>query len=328
MAAEVSSTMAPPTDLARYPPPPDSTVHQPPTFLTLPAEIRLRIYSLLFDEIWIYERYKDQDCCWGYACDNCRFGDDYVPAESACQCRESRCVHRLCHCCSPLSLGLLRVCKPIHNEAIAVFDNAPITWQFYEFCDPDLYTEYMLPANRHSRVEKLIVDTKLFRYGFLHCVPALRDLKSLRTIWVKPSEPNWINDQFEEVLLGYAYDFYRFELLPGQLEVSIVSLPLPYGDFCVQLQRLISKRSATIKTPLWCSIEVTERVLLPSRKKEVLICDSTGLRIEDLPNLANESWFKEWSQYARLRGPTGYKNRSWDKRERYKIELGFRQDYL
>ncbi|KAK5205335.1 hypothetical protein LTR72_007160 [Exophiala xenobiotica] len=329
MAAEVSSTMAPPTDLARNPPPPDSTIHQPPTFLTLPAEIRLRIYSLLFDEIWIYGRYKDQDCCWGYVCDNCRFGDDYVPAESDCQCRELRCVHRLCHCCTPLSFGLLRVCKIIHNEAVAVFDNAPLVVQTFEMYDPIhlCRTKYALrlPTHLHSRVEKLVVDAPQLHYGLF---VALKDFKNLRSIWLKPRNLQWIKSdpRFAEALLAYTYDFYRFRLLPGQLIVPIVTYPKRFAGFSDLIGGLISTRSVTIKIDFWCSIEVIERVLSPNGKKKetsVLICGSTGFRLDKLPDLAKESWFNEWSQYARLGSATGYKEPSWDEEERYKVQLEF-----
>ncbi|KIW60883.1 hypothetical protein PV05_01065 [Exophiala xenobiotica] len=145
---------------------------------------------------------------------------------------------------------------------------------------------------------------------------------------------HWFNLEFEEILQGYTYDFYRFELLPGQLAISIASLPLAYSD---RLQQLISAKSATIKTDFECSIAVEERVLCPDGKKEVetvnidvlgavLVCDSTVLRLDKLPNLANEPWFKEWSQYARLEGAARYKDPSWNEEERMKVQLDFDED--
>ena len=77
---------------------------------------------------------------------------------------------------------------------------------------------------------------------------------------------HWFNLEFEEILQGYTYDFYRFALLPGQLAISIASLPLAYSD---RLQQLISAKCATIKTDFECSIAVEERVLCPDGKKEV-----------------------------------------------------------
>ncbi len=59
---------------------------------------------------------------------------------------------------------------------------------------------------------------------------------------------------------------------------------------------------------------------------QVLVCDSTVLRLDKLPNLANEPWFKEWSQYARLEGAARYKDPSWNEEERMKVQLDFDED--
>ncbi len=179
MASEVSPTVAAPTDLSQYSPPPKQTMRQPPTFLTLPAEIRLRIYKLLFDEIWVYEDYEEEDCCYTHDCSRCRYGDNFVPAEADCQCNKYRCVNCLCHCCSPLSLGLLRVCKFVHNEAKAVFDNAPLALQQFGAMDFSWKTECSLPIHLRSRVEKLVVTTKSFSYGLLRCHLGLTDFENL-----------------------------------------------------------------------------------------------------------------------------------------------------
>ncbi|KAK5233494.1 hypothetical protein LTR47_005587 [Exophiala xenobiotica] len=157
---------------------------------------------------------------------------------------------------------------------------------------------------------------------------ALEEFKNLRSIWLKPRNLQWIKSDrpFAEALLACTYDFYRSGLLPGQLRVPIVRYPLRYTGFSDLILRLISRRSVTIKIDFWCSIEVIERVLSPNGKKKemsVLICDSTGFRLDKLPDLANESWFKEWSQYARLGSATGYKEPSWDEEERYKVQLEF-----
>ncbi|KAK7900159.1 hypothetical protein LTR67_003905 [Exophiala xenobiotica] len=157
---------------------------------------------------------------------------------------------------------------------------------------------------------------------------ALEDFKNLRSIRLKPRNLQWIKSdcRFAEALLAYTYDFYRFGLLPGQLTVPIVSHPERFTGFSDLIRRLISRRSVTIKIDFWCSIEVIERVLSPNGKKKetsVLICDSTGFRLDKLPDLANESWFKEWSQHARLGSATGYKEPSWDEEEQYKVQLEF-----
>jgi hypothetical protein len=231
----------------------------------------LRIYNLLFDEIWIYERYKDQDCCCRDVCGSCRHGKSFVPAESDCQCHRYGCVDCLCHCCSTLGHGILRVCKSVHNEATAVFDNAPLVVHTSETYDPiaSWRAKYgiSLPTHLPSRVEKLVVDAPKLDYGV---IMALGDFKNLRSIWLKPRNLQWIKSDrpFAEALLACTYDFYRSGLLPGQLTVPVVSHPLRYTGFSDLIRRLISRRSVTIKIDFWCSIEVIERVLSPSGKRK------------------------------------------------------------
>ncbi|KAJ9614340.1 hypothetical protein H2200_002476 [Cladophialophora chaetospira] len=282
--------------------------NQLPTFLSLPAEVRMNIYKILYEEIEIYCKHED-------------YWEDLKVNEIGRRWKGEKYWYSLRYCSA-----LLFACRQIYSEAKPVVDAAPITvsgkehGRFRSSDFPDTW-------NVRSRISKLIMPNEVFTLNnkFLNgrrypgTLPFDYNFRkpgkcpNLQTVWVRKldSQDHSYSENYDNVIYPITVLPTIYACLACQVE------PAGYRSICKMRQTFKSigglKPSKGFRpgeidmmdTCGWPTYRaqdfgdpVAEWEAFEDRFEVVIVWDKNGMRIEGLPNLKDRWWWKEWSKYC------------------------------
>ncbi|KAJ9613143.1 hypothetical protein H2200_003084 [Cladophialophora chaetospira] len=274
------------------------TIPQPEKsgFLALPAEIRLNIYRMVYHQIGVSVN------GWLHGCEQWTEYPEVSWFQGVAGCHQDRCGdgHR-----GRSEIGLLLVSKFIYNEVKPVFDNAPVS---YAYEDKSLYSMDELPVHVRRRVRTVITTCStafLYLAVDVGCVVDL-DLPNARNIWVV--FPKDVTHPLPPSIEEYILERLQNEIGPLSLEDGATGDAgdlLPGSWNRGQLHKQIHQYSFSVRIPYRFCVEVgdstgpsQQKIVHKAEYNAVLLFDASGGRIEGMPDLRCEWWWKEWRAQA------------------------------